>query len=657
MVNQKRVLHTIVRDVTERKQTEKALEESEEKYQTLLMNMNSGFGYFKVICNDKGILEDIVYIEINKVFENLINKESKAVIGKSILEISPFSRILMDKFMDILMLVAFERESYKVDELYLEDLCKWCSVFAYSPEKGYLAIIINDITAERNSRELMLKAREEAEAANKAKSEFLANMSHEIRTPLNGVVGMIDITLATELKDVQKENLNIAKKCVGSLLSLINDILDFSKMEAGKLKIENVNFSVRQLIEAIIKFHSPIALEKRIDLNYMFSSNMPEYVVGDPDRLQQVINNLINNAIKFTEAGSVTVSVKNGEVVGENALLKFSVSDTGIGIDPAQMNKLFMSFSQVDGTYTRKYGGTGLGLAISKQLVELMGGTIWVESERGIGSTFNFTVKLKMGKPPIVEQKEQVKLSVTQNVLNILLVEDDKVNQIVVSRVLKDTGHQVDIANNGIEALDLHEHKEYDVILMDIQMPEMDGIEATKLIREREGSDRHTPIIALTAYALKGDKERFMSKGMDDYISKPIVITQLIDILDKVSTEKNGRDFAVSGIRVSEDGEVVFVDGNNYQLDPEKQYLIQVISDNIKQLSGVLSGSDLSAIETIAKKIKNLSNQIEADELKNSAFRIELAVRRGNLKEAIEYAMKIEYEFETFKKSISYKGG
>ncbi|SDG68907.1 PAS domain-containing hybrid sensor histidine kinase/response regulator [Desulfosporosinus hippei] len=649
---------TMSQEISDRVRAVMALQASKVKYQTMLMTMNSGFGYFKVSCDEKGIPNNCIYLEVNQGFERLINRESNQIIGKSILELSPFSKIVIDKYTEVLKLVALEGGNYKVEELYLEDLNKWCSVFAYSPEKGYLAVILNDITYERNSRELMKIAKEEADAANKAKSEFLANMSHEIRTPLTGVVGMIDITLSTELTPMQSENLNIAKKCANSLLVIINDILDFSKIEANILRLESTNFNVKELIEGIIKFHSSSAEEKGLALNYMFSSNIPEFLIGDSNRLMQVVNNLISNAIKFTEDGSVAVSVvvKRQEIINEQVELKFSISDTGIGIAHDEMNRLFKSFSQVDSSYTKKYGGNGLGLVITKQLIELMGGTIWVESEKSKGSVFDFTLKMNLGKRPRIEPSDQAKLPTTQKSLHILLVEDDKVNQLVVSRVLKDKSHQVDVANNGIEAIEMHSQKQYDVIFMDIQLPIMDGIEATRLIREREGSLIHTPIIALTAFALQGDKERFLLIGMDDYLSKPIVLGQLIKTLDNVSTQKWERGLPVSGIRASETGEVVFLDAVNYQLDAEKQNVIQEITDNVKQLTKDLASNDFSNIETIAKRVKNQFNQIEADELKNSAFRIELALRRGNLKEAIEYAMQLDYEFETFKKSISYMG-
>lgn len=644
---------TMFNDATDRVKAMFALQESNAKYQSLLMNMNSGFGYFKVTFDENNIPVDCIYIEINKMFESFINLPNSEVVGKSILDVFPFNKKLLNRFMQDLKEVAFEGSSYKINELYMEDLDKWCSIFAYSPEKGYFAIILNDITVEHESKELMKKAKEQAEAASRAKSEFLANMSHEIRTPLNGVVGMIDLTLTAGLAPIQAENLSIAKNCANSLLEIINDILDFSKMEAGKLKLVRTNFNIKQLIEDIVKAHSPGALEKQIELNFMYSSGIPEYLAGDPNRLRQILNNLINNAIKFTEEGSITISVKMSEINNEDVILKFAVADTGIGIAHNEIDKLFKSFSQVDGSHTRKYGGTGLGLAISKQLIELMDGMIWLNSEKGEGSTFYFTVKLKKGQCGTIEKKEPSKLPFNNKALHILLVEDDYVNQTVISRILENRGYKLDVANNGIEALSLHEQNDYDAILMDIQMPEMDGIEATQFIREREGDLKHTPVIALTAYALEGDRERFLSKGMDDYISKPVAINQLVDALNRVSSPKWGNEFDVEGIRLSENGQVVFVGGNNCKLDGENRQVFKAISQGIAELEEILDKGDLSSIERTAKRIKTLSNRIEADEFKNSAFKIELAARRGDLKEAVKQSLQLGYEFETFKKTIS----
>ena len=252
----------------------------------------------------------------------------------------------------------------------------------------------------------------------------------------------------------------------------------------------------------------------------------------------------------------------------------------------------------------------------------------------------------------MVEVKKHVKIQGIQNPLTILLVEDDKVNQLVVSSILKKSGHEIEIANNGVEALELLDSKLYDAIIMDIQMPIMDGIETTRLIRENEGTLRHTPIIALTAFALQGDRERFLSKGMDEYISKPIVRSQLLEALDRVSNINKETEFMIKGVRVNEEGEVVFTEGNQYDFDHTKLYLLQEITDSIKNLIDFLESGDLSIIGIIAKKIKNYFIEIDVDELKNSAFRIELAARRGNLEETVAYAMQLAYEFEIFRKAI-----
>lgn len=391
----------------------------------------------------------------------------------------------------------------------------------------------------KRSREELMEAKLAAEEALKYKSEFLANMSHEIRTPINGIIGMSEFLANTPLEEKQEEYLRIIRSSANSLLNLINDILDFSKFEAGKIELEKLHFNLYEHVEDTVKSMLFKVHEKNLRFEQAISPEVPKYVEGDPTRLRQILLNLISNAIKFTDQGSITAHVSIVEKSSETALVKFQIIDTGIGIDEEGVRRLFKSFSQVDASTTRQYGGTGLGLVISKSLTELMGGKIGVESQPGHGSTFWFTARLKLSKAERVAkpvQKEDNGQNVTTGTLRILLAEDNLVNQKVASIHLEKLGHKVDVAGNGLMAVEAYKNSNYDMIFMDIQMPEADGLEATGMIRNYEKEKnikKPVPIIAMTANAMKGDKEKCIEAGMDDYISKPFTAKALQNILTK----------------------------------------------------------------------------------------------------------------------------
>jgi signal transduction histidine kinase/BarA-like signal transduction histidine kinase len=512
-------------------------------------------------------------------------------------------------------------------------------------------------------------ARDMAERANESKSIFLANMSHDIRTPMNGIIGMVDILKETSLSSDQHNYINTISDSADTLLGIINDILDFSKIEANQLELENVELDLYKLVRQTVALLSSKAKEKQIDLLFSFEPQTPTMLVGDPVRIQQILFNLIGNAIKFTHSGAINVTISALQTQ-HPVIIKIVVKDTGVGISEEHLKKLFKPFLQADQSITRKYGGTGLGLSITKQLVEMMGGNIQVQSKLHAGSVFTAIIHLKRRKQQSVEDTERKddlmaackesddKLArdfVKERKLRVLIVEDTRVNQRVVSIFLKKLNCVAELANDGVEAISKLKQYQYDLVLMDVMMPNLDGFSATKIIRDPESSvlDHDVPIIAMTANALKGDREKCLNVGMDDYLSKPVKFNALINILYKKFCH-NKSDSQKDGLPSKEN---IYFNAQNFldRFDHDYPFCqelildyIQLIADSINNLRS-LSTDHVNEILDEIYSIIQMSQNIAAHQMESVARTIEKAI---HTKETNQLDFLIEDLQKAFENSI-----
>ena len=446
--------------------------------------------------------------------------DTKLQIGAPIESISSIIPISRDDFNDTMKGV----EKTSVCQIG----AKFYEVF-YSPMKGEgetvsgVIGVASDITIHKLAEEELKKAKQYAEDTAKMKEQFLANMSHEIRTPMNGIIGLTRILLGTSVSDEQLKYLMSIKTCSDNLLVIINDILDLSKIEAGKMNFENVAFNVEEIITHTFELFEPKANEKSISLSYTIDKAIPTAILGDPTRLSQITNNLVSNAIKFTSSGGVSVDVKVRSDRDENLTIDFEVTDSGIGIPESSLASVFESFTQASSDTTRKFGGTGLGLTIVKKLIELQGGNIGIRSTVGKGTTFFFHLTFgRASQEEIDRSGTDAELDIDMTNLNILIAEDNSINQMIIKKVFADWGATIDLADNGKICVEKLQQGKYDIILMDIQMPEMDGNAAARMIRtELTEPFRSIPIMAMTAHATSSEKQKCFDSGMNEYISKP----------------------------------------------------------------------------------------------------------------------------------------
>ncbi len=626
----------VSRDVTAYKRSLEALRKSERFLDSVLDNIPS-MVYMKEAS-------ELRFVRINRAGEVALGSPRAMVLGRNDEDFFSKGRAAVLMASDR---AALGRDEVTIEELTLPTQHRGRRTFAVKKlpirdEDGvvrHLLGIAEDVTDRKQAEATLEAARHAADAASRAKSEFLANMSHEIRTPLHGVLGMAALLLDTPLTASQRDQLQAIHGSGLALLDIINDILDFSKIDAGKLSLEALDFDPRALVRDTLEVVALRAREKGLTLTARVADAVPAALRGDPGRLRQILLNLVSNAVKFTEVGEVAVAVEVTADGEDEVTLRCNVEDTGVGIAPEAQSRLFESFTQSDSSTTRRFGGTGLGLAICRRLVTLMGGEIGLRSAPGVGSAFWFTARLAHAIAPLGPAAPAASASLPSLPrASILIAEDNLVNQRVAAAMLGKLGQQVEVASNGREAVERARAGHHDLILMDCQMPEVDGFAATRTIRGEEREGRRVPIIAMTAFAMKGDRERCIEAGMDDYIAKPMPIDQLAQVLARWLGVVEHEDARQRGDEsTSSDGDTGPVarelwDELKAELEPDElRELLGVLRrqapETLTQMRGRLAAGDLQGLARLAHGLCGAAGNLGAQRLAAQLRAVEEACR------------------------------
>jgi PAS domain S-box-containing protein len=647
----------ISHDITEKKTYDLSLQESEEKFRNI-------FESFQDIYYRTDIYGRIMMMSPSGC--EISGYSHEEVIGKNITDFY----VGTDKQFNIIkrLLMHGSIKNYE-SKLLLRDGSVIQAIsnirFIYNKDEKPVAIegVARDITFLKKATEQLLKSKDIAEKSLKVKETFLANMSHEIRTPMNGIIGMIDLLSETPLKSEQQKYVLTIKKSSETLLRILNDILDLSKMEAGKMQLRLTSINLENTVEKLHSLFYQQAHLKGMELYYSIASNVPKYLLADETRLLQILSNLTSNSIKFTEHGSVSINVMLENKRDNVNKIRVEISDTGIGVSDVNLQKLFNYFSQVDNSSTKSYGGTGLGLAISKELCKLMNGDIGVRTQIDVGSTFWFTFEAQESKRDIEERNNSDKtVFITGRFKNynlkILVVDDNHVNQLVASEILKKAGCTVETASNGLEAIEKVKNNTYDLIFMDIQMPQMDGTTATREIKKL-GIQNLPPIIAMTAYAMEEDREKFLAAGLDDYIAKPIKsevlinkIAQKLNLNEKLGyiSSTNDQPEIRKNTIISEEvlkSMQTFVDKDTL-IEIYKEFEMETNSQ-LDECRRLFSFGDFKNIQAYLHTIKGTAGTVGVEKLESQARLIESNIKHNNFESITEDLDFLYSAFDEFK--------